>query len=236
MTKTTLLLFVIFIVSCAPRVPQDATVIDEYPPIFPDYADSIVVPPNIAPLNFILPDSMVDAVVVIAARHCGLDLDPKTNIVIKGNDIRIPIKKWRKFCIPTIAPNTTSNEQQPQAEQSTITITVYHNNKQYKPLHWLVSKDSIDPYIVYRLVLPTDGVYQTISLNERTLSDFNTRPILQNTATKNSCFNCHSFQNYNGDKMILQLRNPRGLFIKDENGARTIIPPSINNTTDENVA
>ncbi len=172
----------------SPKVPQSTILIEQYPPIFPPYQDSIVIPPNIAPLNFVLPDTMEDAIVVVEGYE---------RYVYNSNDIKIFPKRWRKFC----KPNTT------------IKITVHYNGKQYKPLHWFVSQDSIDPYIVYRLVLPTDGAYQTISLNERTLSNFKTRPIMQNTQQKGNCFNCHSFQNFNSSKYTLQLRNPRGLLI-----------------------
>jgi hypothetical protein len=136
---------------------------------------------------------MEDATVIIE----GLNKQQTYN----SNNIKISTKKWRKLC----KPNTT------------IKITIHHNGKQYKSLHWIVSKDNIDPYIVYRLVLPTDGAYQTISLNERTLSNFKTRPIMQNTQHNGNCFNCHSFQNYNSSKYTLQLRNPRGLVINGRN-------------------
>ena len=59
-------LIMVVAAACGVRVPQEAMFVDEYPPIFPFYADSIIIPPNIAPLNFILPDSMSDAVVVIS--------------------------------------------------------------------------------------------------------------------------------------------------------------------------
>jgi hypothetical protein len=209
------------ITACSPRPPQDAVLTDEYPPIFPLYADSVVIPPNIAPFNFILPDSMNTAVVVISNTPQSLS---RTTAVFKGNNIRIPIKKWRTLCAPCAPVSREASAAGSEIVQ-TVTVTVYHGGKQYKPLHWLVSSDSIDPCIVYRLVLPIDGANQTISINERELSSFKTRPVVQNTAVKHTCFNCHSFQNYNGGRMILQLRSPRGLLIKDENGTRTVIPP-----------
>jgi Tol biopolymer transport system component len=229
-------LIMVIVAACGVRVPQGAVLVDEYPPIFPLYADSIVIPPNIAPLNFILPDSMNDAVVVISNAASGVDaaivaaaparVASSATVSIKGGNVHISPKKWHALCTSTSTAGASVTATSP-ATQTGITVTVYHNNKQYKPLHWFVSPDSIDPYIVYRLVLPTDGVYRTISLDERELSTFKTRPLMSNTLTNDNCFNCHSFQNRNSNKMILQLRNPRGLFIKDENGIRTIVPPSI---------
>jgi Tol biopolymer transport system component len=225
--KTKLLIVCTTVVAaCSPRPPQEAVLTDEYPPIFPFYADSVVIPPNIAPLNFVLPDSMNNAVVVISNEPQSLN---ETVTAFRGNDIRIPIKKWRTLCAPASRKTSVVSSEIVQ----TVIVTVYHGGKRYKPLNWLVSSDSIDPRIVYRLVLPTDGVYQTISVNERELSSFKTRPVVQNTAIKHSCFNCHSFQNYNGNRMILQLRNPRGLLIKDENGTRAVIPPSMQSIKDQ---
>ena len=70
--------------ACVPS-PGDVTATDELPPIYPDYAD-VTVPVNIAPLNFMLRDS-VEAIYVTVS--CG-DLEIKSHR--RGNEARFGLK------------------------------------------------------------------------------------------------------------------------------------------------
>ncbi|MDE7149731.1 MAG: hypothetical protein K2O01_04905, partial [Bacteroidales bacterium] len=100
-------------------------------PIFPDYGDSIVLPPNIAPLNF----SVTENIRLRIA--CG-----KKELLDKHyrRQVRFRPKTWRRWLA------TARERQQP------LRLEIATDDRTYAPLHWFVAEDSIDPYLVYRLV------------------------------------------------------------------------------------
>ena len=55
--------------SCSPT-PRNAQTVNRLPQIYPDYTD-VTIPPNIAPLNFMLCDS-ADAVTAATTRRCSM--------------------------------------------------------------------------------------------------------------------------------------------------------------------
>ena len=59
------LVFVMLMTACtaSPTIPSAFSQVEEPAPIYPDYRD-IVVPPNIAPLNFMVQDDAAEACVV----------------------------------------------------------------------------------------------------------------------------------------------------------------------------
>lgn len=170
--------------------------------MFPDYGDSIVLPPNIAPLNF-----SVNGKIRLRV-SCGEEklLDKRYN-----GQVRFKQKAWRRYL------NTACERQQPlRLEISTV-------ERAYAPLHWFVANDTIDPYLVYRLVLPGDGVYNVLGIYERELAGFRTRPLMLNTVSENNCMNCHTFRNGNADEMIVHWRFPsEGSLLQTPDGPRKI--------------
>lgn len=170
--------------------------------MFPDYGDSLVLPPNIAPLNF-----SVNGKIYLRV-SCGEEklLDKNYNGQVRFNQ-----KAWRRWL------NTARERQQPlRLEISTVECA-------YAPLHWFVANDPIDPYLVYRLVLPGDGVYNVLGIYERNLASFRTRPLMLNTVSENNCMNCHTFHNGNADEMIVHWRFPsEGSLLQTPDGPRKI--------------
>ncbi|MDE7150523.1 MAG: hypothetical protein K2O01_09050, partial [Bacteroidales bacterium] len=100
------------------------------------------------------------------------------------------------------------------------------DDRTYAPLHWFVAEDSIDPYLVYRLVVPTDGVYNILGIYQRRLSDFKTTALALNTYSDNNCMNCHTFRNGEADEMTVHWRKPsEGTLVQNHEGARKIVLP-----------
>ena len=62
---------------------------DAQPKIYPDYCD-VVIPPNIAPLNFYIEESGDDYRTTLTG------VDGET-LCLSGRDVRIPVKKWRRL-------------------------------------------------------------------------------------------------------------------------------------------
>lgn len=168
----------------------------------PDYGDSLVLPPNIAPLNFSVNEKIHLRV------SCGGEelLDKSYN-----GEVRFRPKSWKRWL------NTARERQQP------LRLDIRTAGRAYAPLHWFVANDTIDPYLVYRLVLPGDGVYNVLGIYERELASFRTRPLMLNTVSENNCMNCHTFRNGNADEMIVHWRFPsEGSLLQTPDGPRKI--------------
>lgn len=183
----------------ADNAPDAAT--DETP-MFPDYGDSLVLPPNIAPLNFSVQEP------IRLHLSCGEEtlLDKHYR-----RQVRFSPKAWRRFL------RTAREQQQPlRLELSTA-------GRHYAPLRWFVAEDSIDPYLVYRLVAPGDGVYNTLGIYQRRLSDFQVTALTLNTVSDKNCMNCHTFRNGEADEMIIHWRFPsEGSLLQTPSGPRKI--------------
>ncbi|MDE6112484.1 MAG: hypothetical protein K2G46_03590, partial [Bacteroidales bacterium] len=170
--------------------------------MFPDYGDSLVLPPNIAPLNF-----SVNGKTRLRVSCCEEELLDKT---YRGQ-VKFNQKAWRRWL------STARERQQP------LRLDLSTSERAYAPLHWFVADEPIDPYLVYRLVLPGDGVYNVLGIYERALTSFRTRPLMLNTVSENNCMNCHTFRNGQADEMIMHWRFPsEGSLLQTPDGPRKI--------------
>jgi hypothetical protein len=171
------------------------------PPIYPDYP-GVTIPVNIAPLNFMISGAGWLRVNLSVG---GLSMD------LKGpGRIRIPIRKWH-----TLLDRAVSRE-----EDITVTILAKIQGKWhlYLPFQWHVTRDTIDPFLSYRLIEPGYEVWKTIQLAERHIETFRERIIADNQLTENSCMNCHTYGNQDPALSFFHLRGPGGGTVLNRNG------------------
>lgn len=164
---------------------QESTVYDSATPdIYPDYTD-IVVPYNIAPLNFRINTDGEEYITSLSS-----PLNDK-KLLCKGKDVRWNEKKWHDFLL--------------ENRDEEVICDVYVKMKDSQQWHrhtfkMLVSNDSIDPYISYRLIEPTFVYYNEILLCQRNLTNFEEKIIHNNFYSvddkKMSCMNCHVPRNH----------------------------------------
>lgn len=88
---------------------------------------------------------------------------------------------------------------------------------QYAPFPVYVSKDPVDPYIVYRLIEPSYEGWKEMGLYARELATYKEHPIVTNKATGGGCVNCHHFPSGDSSRMIFHARGAGGgtVFLKD---------------------
>ena len=157
MRKLTIPVLAMLIAACSPQAPATYNSTDSIPAIFPDYTD-VTIPANIAPLNFLI-EEQADAFVTVLSSG-------SVETVIKGNKVCIPESKWKKL--------TSTPE---------ITVRVYsRSGKQwtaYRPFKMSVS-DEVDPYISYRVIMPSVESYERLSINQRDLTSFSEKVIYAN--------------------------------------------------------
>jgi dipeptidyl aminopeptidase/acylaminoacyl peptidase len=158
--------------------------------IFPEYY-ILTIPPNIAPLNFIIKEPGSKFRVEISAG--------KSNpIVIRQSSpsIRIPPGEWHDIL--------TNNA----GKTLTVDIMAFNNNKwnKYKVIRHTISTDPIDPYLVYRLIHAVYLMWRDMGIYQRNLTNFDEIPVIENSSTDYGCFNCHSFSKKDPSKMLLHFR------------------------------
>ena len=181
----------LLLAACSPKAPSTYGSIDATPKIFPDYTD-ITVPTNIAPLNFLIEEKADRYVTVIKAGT--------KEVSFKGREIRIPISRWHQL---TAEPE--------------ITVQVYTLNdgkwNAYSPFQITVSEE-IDPYISYRVIMPSVECYERLSINQRDITSFNQKVIYSNEMVQSGdngqCINCHHFRNYTTSNMQFHARQYQG--------------------------
>lgn len=200
MRTLSLLMFslLLLVTSCgAPQIPSQSTPVDALPSIMPDYTD-VTIPSNICPLNFCLQEAECSEVV---ARLSSSSL---SFVYGKGTQVLIDPAEWSQLIA--------------SARGADIQVEVWGRQSDgwhaYRPFSIHVADDEIDSYISYRLIPPSYVAYEELSIEQRNLTNFETREIYNNmkvsTENKGQCINCHSFQNYHTQNFLFHVRQGWG--------------------------
>lgn len=178
---------------CTSKKPnlEDCASVERQPGISPDYAGTIL-PPNIAPTNFIIKEKAIAYYVRISSEK-GEDID----IFSRSPSIKIATKPWKRLLN--------------QNREKSLLFTVFVKDEKgqwsrFAPIENQIAQEDIDTHIVYRLMKPLYQYWDKLGIYQRDLSSYNERPIILNRATGKSCVNCHSFHNYNPARMIFHIR------------------------------
>lgn len=172
-----------------------ATAIPRAPRVRPDYTDTVI-PPNVAPLNFVVEEPAA----AYAVRIRG---DRGQPVEVTGTDaaIRLPIGPWRAL-LATNAGGALSVEVRIRtatgAWQQFVTVT----NR--------VAVEPFESTLVYRLLKPLYSVYSEVGIYQRDLTGFRQTPVLENRDFGGGCLNCHTPLNRRADTFALHIRGQPG--------------------------
>lgn len=203
--KYRILLLLLLVTSCSkhPSLPTSFTEVNETPHIYPDYVD-VVVPPNIAPLNFLV-DDVEDVVAEFQVQNS------KLNFGGSDNKVQIDEKEWHELLA--------------EAKGKSLSVRVYTKKDgkwlAYKPFSIDVADEDIDPYVSFRVLPPTFVGYDELSIRQRNLTNFEETTIYNNRqishGLEGQCINCHSYQNYGTSNMMFHTRmqNPGTMIVSD---------------------
>ena len=180
------------------RPAEPCPVLDRRPRIRPDYSDAVL-PPNIAPLNFVVEENAQDCFVRVHA-----DQGEPIEVFAKNRKIVIPQGPWHrlvaanrggKLSIDVFlkASAETQGQTNPWRRFQTIVNTV--------------ATEPIDDYLVYRRIHPGHATWRKIGVYQRDLRSFREKTILDNDQFREGCVNCHTFCNHRTDKMLLGIRS-----------------------------
>lgn len=196
-----------FLAACSSRpssVPSTFTEVSDSLALFPDYRD-ITLPPNIAPLNFMVEDAAATAFVAelqpiggaeaSASLVCGARADGKFDLDTTA---------WRRLLS--------------EARGGELTVRVYARRPagwvRYAPLAWRVAQEPIDSFLSYRLIEPGYELYRQLGIYQRNLTNFDQTAVYENNRSfsdeDNHCVNCHNYQAYDTQRMLFHVRGQHG--------------------------
>jgi hypothetical protein len=163
------------------------------PHIRPDYCQ-ITIPPNIAPMNFLVEEPGVEYRVRIHGA-AGKEII----VGSRSPSVAIPPRPWREL----LGANRGGH----------ITFEVYARDKEGRWSRFTsfdddVAKEAIDSHLAYRLLGPICSFYRDMGIYQRDLESFDESPIVTCDSV-GLCMNCHSFQSNRPDTFSFQLRPGR---------------------------
>lgn len=184
---------------CAPTPKQIEDTTDPIP-MYPDYTD-IMIPTNIAPLNFLLRND-ADAM----------------QVTLKGESKEIQLSFGKKAIFPLNLWESLLEQEVGNRLQITVVARIKGKWFRYPSFYWQVVPEKLDSYISYRLIEPGYEVWNKIQLCEREINSFEERIIADNNDTDGSCMNCHIYGNKKGSLSMFHLRGKQGGTLLNRNG------------------
>jgi len=161
------------------------------PALFPDYS-GVVIPPNIAPLNFrvLVPGE------AWRVRLVGSSGDP-IEVQTHTPSVKFPARRWKAF-LEANRGQPVGLEISVQSANGTWTIAGKATNT--------VAREPIDSHLVYRLLRPAYSVYGELGIYQRDLESYRETALLENSSFDHGCVNCHTFNRNQPDVMALHIR------------------------------
>ncbi|MHB1034355.1 MAG: TolB family protein [Pirellulales bacterium] len=180
----------------APGIPDQFAEVGRPPRIDPDYSDSTV-PPNLAPLNFVVKEPGIE----YRARISGTAGEAFT-VTGQGAKIEIPPDPWRDL----IELNRGKS----------IRFEVFARDaegrwRRFAPVSNQIANDDIDSTLVYRSLKPLHNTFKNMGTYQRDLGSWDVSPVLESKYPTTRCVNCHTFANNRPDHMLLHTRGRDGL-------------------------
>jgi hypothetical protein len=198
---------IILLVSCNSKI-EIFEEVNRLPLIFPDYTD-IVIPPNIAPLNFKINEAGTEY-------EARIFVSKEKQIVVrtKTPSIQIDIDKWHHIL------------QEGKGSKLFIEVFVRDMNGNWQKFQTIsdeIAREIIDNHLVYRLINTGYILWNTMGIYQRNIENFDEKPILENNSIGYGCLNCHSFCKNDPDNIMIHIRETNGGTIVSQDGKLTKI-------------
>lgn len=201
--STFLILTITLLTACGPTLPESADNNGRQANVKPEY-DGAVLPPNVAPTNFMISEDGDEYVVHIFSKNSDEE------IILGGNVVDIPLDEWRSLLTET--------------KGDTVYTDVYVKKEgkweKFNTIKNRIAEEDVDNYITYRLIEPSYEYYTTLTLNERNITNFDERIVYSNdminSPGKMQCVNCHIPRNHNKD-------NQSNFHVRQTKGGTVII-------------
>ena len=186
------LAMVVFAASCREERPQSPAAVARPPRITPDYA-GIVIPPNIAPLNFRIDEPGRRYVVRIHSAS-----GETIEVLSRRGQIIVPPEKWKALL--------TANA----GKELSLDVLVKAKDGswgRYETILNTIAPEPIDSHLVYRFMMPSSYFPKRMEIRQRNLESFEERTLLDTRSFGDGCANCHSFVGNRPDALLLGIRS-----------------------------
>lgn len=160
----------------------------------PDYA-GVTFPVNISPPNFVIQQEgeayQTEIGYADQTLICYIDNQP---------EVIIPPNKWRQLLL------------QAAGKEIFFRITIRKEKiwTRYADIHNTISTDTIDPYLVYRLLYPGYELWNEMGIYQRDLTSYKEQAIIENSTLDKQCINCHTFNQNSPEEMMYHIRGKSG--------------------------
>lgn len=200
--KVTYALIICALIACALvyAFHEDKVTIDQrnfierQPEIHPDYCGTVI-PPNIAPLNFLVKESGSHYYVKIYSKQ-GRAIE----VLSRSPKIVIPENRWHKLL-------GTNRGQELHFDVFVKTEDSGWNR--FSPITNKIAREDIDGFLVYRKIHPVHSAWGRMGIYQRNLSQFDESLVLDNGYFEDGCLNCHSFCANHPNRMLIGLRSSK---------------------------
>jgi len=175
-----------------PKAIESYVEVETQPRISPDYSD-LVIPANIAPLNFRI---LEEGREYFARIHAGGD--KAIDVFSKAGQVRIPPGKWRD-----LLEATKGHE---------LFFDVYVENakrewRKFRSISNTIAEEGIDGTVVYRRMMPIYNWWRDIGIYQRDLASCDESLVMHGRSFDGGCLNCHSFVGNDSGTMTIGLRS-----------------------------
>ncbi len=183
--------------ACSPSL-ENAVEVKQMPDIYPDYTN-VTIPKNIAPLNFLVRGDVKEVAVEINGEQVYSD---------NSNKVSFDIEDWHQLL----------SEQAGKDIQVKVYAKSEDTWKAYQQFTWSVANDTIDPWLSYRLIEPDYEVWNNLQIQQRNITNFETKQLGDYNLQENRCMNCHVMGNQNPNLSMLYVRGKGGGAILNKDG------------------
>lgn len=194
--------------------PANPVKVNALPEIYPDYI-GVTIPAGIAPLNFNFADEDIDGMDVVIKGSKGGELH------VNGAWADLDIDDWHALTKQNIGGELI------------VTVCVKKDGqwKQYKDFTIRISQYPLDDWgLTYRRIKPGYEVGGDIGIYQRDIHSFNEYAILTETVVPGRCFNCHTVNRTNPDRITLQMRGEGGGTMIQKDGKQTWVETKTDST------
>ncbi|MEI7898825.1 MAG: hypothetical protein WCK89_01130 [bacterium] len=162
------------------------------PRLSPDYT-GLVIPPNIAPLNFAVKEEASWYCARISAAQGGA-----FEVFSRTPGIVLPARPWRRL----LAANRGGE----------VSFDIFTRDKagrwiQFQRVVNKIAGEDVDGFLAYRRIHPAHNLWKKMGIYQRSLSGFDEAPVMLNDEFTGGCCHCHAFMNNRTAKMSVSPRS-----------------------------
>ena len=175
--------------------------IDRPAKVQPDYAGSII-PPNIAPLNFVIQQEGAGYFVrIYSEKGKPIEIFTKTPVIL------IPKRAWHELLDLNRGQRLNMDVYVESGAGASSSKGENIGWSRFQALTAQIAPEDIDTFLVYRKIRPGHGTWRNMGIYQRNLSSFDESTILNNGYFKHGCVNCHTFCGNRAEKMLIGIRS-----------------------------